>query len=109
GGIAYTIQLPRDAQGQWKPEAIDYWAKFGDRIGTPVSPVAVPAGLGELKIRAVRVRPGIVNLITPEDTNIVLQRIETPRGQGFDLLIATNILVYYDVFKKSLSLSNVAR
>ena len=106
-GIAYTIQLPRDAQGQWKPEAIDYWTKFGDRIGTPVSPVAVPAGLGELKIRAVRVRPAIVNLITPEDTNIVLQRIETPRGQGFDLLIATNILVYYDVFEQSLALANV--
>jgi hypothetical protein len=108
-GIAYTIQLPRDANAQWKPEAIDYWTKFGDRIGTPVTPVAAPEGLGELKTRAVRVRPAIVASITPEDTNIVLQRLEVPRGQGFDLLIATNILVYYDVFEQSLALANIER
>ncbi len=108
-GSPYTIQLPRDAQGQWKAEVIDYWTKFGDRIGTPATPVAAPAGIGELKIRAVRVRPAIVAFITPEDTNIVLQRLETPGGQGFDLLIATNILVYYDVFEQSLALANVER
>lgn len=108
-GIAYTIQVPMDAQEPWKPEAIDYWTKFGDRIGTPVASVAVPPGLGQLKIRAVRVRPGFLALITPEDTNIVLQRIEVPSGQGFDLLIATNILVYYEVFEQSLALANVER
>ena len=108
-GMAYTIQLPRDAQGQWKPEAIDYWAKFGDRIGAPAKPVAVSPGLSDLRIRAVSVRPGIVSLITPEDTNIVLQRLEIPGGQGFDLLIATNILVYYDVFEQSLALANIEK
>ncbi len=108
-GIAYTIQLPRDAQGQWKQEAIEYWTRFGDRIGTPVTPVAAPTGLGDLKIRAVRVRPAIVALITPEDTNIVLQRMEIPGGQGFDLLIATNILVYYEVFEQSLALANIEK
>jgi len=108
-GVAYIIQLPRDAQGQWKPEAIDYWAKFGDRIGAPAKPVVVSPGLGDLRIRAVSVRPGIVSLITPEDTNIVLQRLEIPGGQGFDLLIATNILVYYDVFEQSLALANIEK
>jgi hypothetical protein len=107
--VPYTIQLPRNAQDRWTPEAIDFWAKFGDRIGSAVAPVAVPAGLGELKIRAVRVRPAFLSLITPEDTNIVLQRLEVPSGQGFDLLIATNILVYYDVFEQSLALANVER
>ena len=108
-GMAYTIQLPRDAQGQWKPEAIDYWTRFGDRIGSPAKPAAVSAGLGDLKIRAVSVRPAIVSLITPEDTNIVLQRLEIPVGQGFDLLIATNVLVYYDVFEQSLALANIEK
>jgi hypothetical protein len=108
-GIAYTIQLPRDANAQWNPEAIEYWTKFGDRIGTPVTPVVAPAGIGDVKIRAVRVRPSIVAFITPEDTNIVLQRLEAPSGQGFDLLVATNILVYYDVFEQSLALANVER
>src|SRR4029077_2664362 len=41
--IAYTIQLPREAEAHWKPEAIEYWTKFGDRIGTPVAPAAVPS------------------------------------------------------------------
>lgn len=108
-GIGYTIQLPRDAQGQWKPESIDYWTRFGDRIGAPARPVHVPAGLSDLKIRAVRVRPDVVSLVTPEDTNIVLQRPELPADQRFDLLIATNILVYYDVFAQSLALANVER
>jgi hypothetical protein len=74
-----------------------------------VTPVAAPAGIGDVKVRAVRVRPAIVAFITPEDTNIVLQRLETPGGQGFDLIIATNILVYYDVFEQSLALANVER
>lgn len=108
-GEAYTIQLPRDVQRPWKPEAIDYWSRFGENIGAPVRPVAVPAGIGDLKVRAVRIRPAIVSLITPEDTNIVLQRPEVPAGHGFDLLIATNILVYYDVFEQCLSLANIER
>jgi hypothetical protein len=108
-GIAYTIQLPRDAQGQWKPEAIDYWTRFGDRIGAPARPVVIPAGLSDLRIRAVSVRPAIVSLITAEDTNIVLQRPELSADQRFDLIIATNILVYYEVFEQSLALANVER
>jgi hypothetical protein len=106
-GSAYTIQLPRDAQGQWKPEALDYWARFGDRIGQAAAPVDVPRGIGELKIRAVRVRPSVVSLITPEDVNIVLQHLRLPNAEAFDLVIATNIFVYYDVFEQSLALTNV--
>lgn len=106
--IGYTIQLPRDQQAGWKPEAVAYWEKFGDRISVPASPVTAPAGLGDLKIRAIRVKPAFVTVITPEDANIVLQRVETGE-QGFDLLIATNILVYYDVFEQSLALANVEK
>lgn len=108
-GEGYTIQIPRDARGQWHADAIDYWSRFGDRIGTPVAPVAVPSGIGDLKVRAVRVRPSIVSLVTPEDVNIVLQRLDPQSGAGFDLIVATNVFVYYDVFEQSLALSNVAR
>jgi hypothetical protein len=108
-GEAYTIQLPRDAHSPWKPEAIDYWARFGEQIGKPVAPVAVPPGIGNLKVRAVRVRPTAVSLITPEDVNIVLQRSNVSLANAFDLIIATNIFVYYDVFEQSLALANVER
>jgi len=108
-GGAYTIQLPRDANGRWKPEAVDYWAHFGDRIGQPSVPVEAPRGIGELKIRAVRVRSSVVSLITPEDVNIVLQHLRLPNAESFDLVIATNIFVYYDVFEQSLALANVKK
>ena len=41
----------------------------------------------------------------PYDVNIVLERLTDAR---FDLIIATNILVYYDAFEQSLALANVA-
>jgi hypothetical protein len=108
-GIAYTIQLPRDANAHWKPEVLDYWTKFGGQVGDRVTPVRVPPGAGEVTVRAVRIRPAIVSTITPEDLNIVAQRLELTTGQKFDLIIATNILVYYDVFEQSLALANVER
>ena len=47
--------------------------------------------------------------ITPQDLNIVLQRLEPlAADERFDLIIATNILIYYDVFEQSLALANVA-
>src|SRR5205823_5707707 len=71
-GLSYVVQLPQDPQ--WSREATGYWEIFGNKIGTPAPPVAVPSGAGDLKIRAVRIRPAIVSLVTPEDVNIVLQR-----------------------------------
>ncbi|MBI3650366.1 MAG: hypothetical protein HY231_04895 [Acidobacteria bacterium] len=106
-GQPYIVQLPRDEKGLWKEDAIAYWNRFGDRIGTSATPVAVPPGAIGLKVRAVAIRPEIVRIITPQDLNIVLQRLNRPAGEGFDLIIATNILVYYEVFEQSLALKNV--
>jgi len=108
-GLGYLIQLPRDPQARWKPEAIRYWEHFGDQIGTPARPAAIPASTGSLKIRAVNIRPGIAARITPIDLNIVLQRLDLPQAERFDLMIATNIFVYYDNFEQSLAMSNVER
>jgi hypothetical protein len=107
-GAGYTIQLPRDLEGQWKPDVIDYWGHFGDKIGVTVAPVSVPEGIGAVKLRAIRVRPSIVTMVSAEDTNIVLQSLASPTQQ-FDLLIATNILVYYDVFEQCLALLNIEK
>ena len=43
------------------------------------------------------------------DANIVAQTLDLPPGQGFDLLVATNVLVYYDRFQQALAMANVAR
>jgi SAM-dependent methyltransferase len=108
-GIGYVVQLPRNAHSSWKPETIAYWERLGERIGVPVTPAAVPAGAGDVKVRAVRIRPAVVRSIVPYDLNIVAQRMELRPGEEFDLIVATNILVYYDVFDQSLALKNVER
>jgi predicted TPR repeat methyltransferase len=42
--------------------------------------------------------------IVPEDLDIVAQRID---GPPFDLMVATNVFVYYDRLDQSLALANV--
>jgi hypothetical protein len=106
-GRGYTIQLPRDPSRGWKPELVAYWKRFGDQIGSPATPVAVPASLQGTILRAVRVRPEFVRRMRASDVNVVLQREEAPEDAKFDLMIATNILVYYDTFEQSLALANV--
>ena len=107
-GRAYVLQLPRDAE--WTPELMTYWKRFGDRIGQDVEPVAAPAGVGSIQVRAVRVRPEVVMSTSPQDLNIVLQRLEPlAADERFDLIVATNILLYYDVFEQWLALANVAK
>jgi len=106
-GQSYVVQLPRDLRAGWKPDAIAYWERFGDQIGQPVAPVAVPVNLGQLKLRAVRIRPAIVSRVRPVDANIVLQRLDLGDAERFDLIIATNIFVYYDTLDQSLAVMNV--
>ena len=109
-GQGYVIQLPYDGQAQWKPEAVRYWERFGERVGSPLPPIGpLPPSASALKIRAVRVRPAIASLIAPIDLNIVLQRLDVPPSERFDLIIATNILVYYDTFEQSLAMANIER
>ena len=59
-----------------------------------------------LAIRAVRIRPRTVLRVRAADLNVVLQRLD---GAGYDLIVATNILVYYDLFEQCLALKNVER
>lgn len=40
--------------------------------------------------------------------NIVFQRLELATDQGFDLIIGTNIFIYYDAFEQSLARANIA-
>jgi hypothetical protein len=79
-------------------------------VGEHAAPVAPPPAAGRVDVRAVRIRPDIVQAITPRDLNIILQRPDPlPDGERFDVVIATNILIYYDVFEQSLALANLAR
>jgi len=106
----YLLELPRTLDPPWTPSLVDYWKRFGDKIGEEVKAGAVPPSAGSVQVRAVRVRPAVVLSIIPQDVNIVLQRLEPlAADERFDLIIATNILLYYDVFEQSLALANVAK
>jgi hypothetical protein len=110
-GEAYVLNLPRRLDlFPWSRYLVAYWEQLGDRIGTPAAPVAVPRATADLvRMRAIRVRPDVVQAIAPEDLDIVLQRLEPlAAGDLYDLIVATNVLVYYDVFEQSLALANVA-
>jgi chemotaxis methyl-accepting protein methylase len=72
--------------------------------------MAAPSSAGDVRVRAVRVRPEVVRSIVPRDVNIVLERLEALReNDRFDVIVATNILVYYDAFEQALALANVSK
>lgn len=109
-GGAYVLHLPLNGDERWSAELVKYWERFGDRIGDEVEPVAAPPAAGRVDVRAVRVRPAVVRSIVAQDLNIVLERLEPPDAEDrFDLIIATNILVYYDPFEQALAVANVAK
>jgi chemotaxis methyl-accepting protein methylase len=70
----------------------------------PAPPIA-----GAVRVRAVAVRPSIVTALTPADVNIIVERLPLRDDERFDLIVATNILVYYDAFEQSLALANIAK
>jgi hypothetical protein len=104
----YVIQLPRDVARPWPPELIAYWRSLGDQAGAAVAPIRPPEIFRGLETRAVRIRPDVVLACEPVDLNIVLQRLDLPTADRFDLMVATNIFVYYDAFEQSLALANAA-
>jgi hypothetical protein len=108
-GASYVIQLPLakdEPKHEWQPDFASYWQRFGAAIGKAVPAAPVPAVAGDVRVRAVAIRPSIVSAITARDLNIILERTD---DEPFDLIVATNILVYYDAFEQSLALANITR
>lgn len=107
-GRAYTVQLVLDSSQPWNDDFVSYWKKFGDQIGGPGVAVKVPEEAPEFSIRAIKVRPEAVKRITPSDMNVVFQRAALPPSEQFDLVVGTNVFVYYSAFEQALARSNLA-
>jgi len=108
-GSPYALVLPRNLEQPWTPALVKYWQGLGSRIGAETKGVALPPNAGRVAARSVVVRPPVVLSIRPRDINIVVQRIEPlADAERFDLIVATNILIYYDVFEQSLAVANIA-
>ncbi|HYL84754.1 MAG TPA: hypothetical protein VE263_11010 [Candidatus Angelobacter sp.] len=112
-GEPYVLQLPWYSAGRWTEEFhgkfTSYWQNLGSAIGRPVSAVAVPERAEGIEIRAIEVPPAVVSRVTPVELNIVYQRLELASEERFDLIIGTNVFVYYGAFEQSLVRGNVAR
>jgi hypothetical protein len=106
-GSAYTVQVPLDRDTRWLAETTGYWRSFGSEIGTSVQALSPPPGV-EVRMRAVRIAPDVVRLLRPADLNIVLQHLPLPDDRKLDLMIATNVMLYYEPFEQALALQNIA-
>jgi chemotaxis methyl-accepting protein methylase len=73
----------------------------------PVRPIRPPEIFPGLETRAVSIRPEVIRVCEPVDLDIVLERLNLPAGERFDLMVGTNIFVYYDAFQQTLALENV--
>ncbi len=111
-GRSYTVQLPwnteRPMSDEYRANFTAYWQALGEKIGEPVAPIPVPSAAAGTKTRALKVRPEIVQKVTALDMNVVYQRLDLSSEQAFDLVIGTNIFVYYGEFEQLLARANVA-
>ncbi len=106
-GQSYTIHLPLDGEISWKPEILEYWRRLGEAIGSPV-PATIPPGVGILKLRTVSVRPALVERIAMSDLNVTAQHLVLPDPERFDLVIGTNVFLYYDRLEQGLAMAGVS-
>lgn len=110
-GQGYTIQLLANPSDAWSPAYhtafLEFWQRLGLDIGKPVRPIPVPAAASGIWNRAISVRPNIVKRVMPVDMNIVFQTVPLPPDERFDLIIGTNIFVYYGSFEQSLARANL--
>ena len=108
GGAGYRIQLPIRSNVKWTAEALRYWEHFGAAVGEKTPALPPPPMAGEVKTRAVTVRPAIVLRVRAKRLDVVYERLVLPEAEKFDLIVGTNIFVYYSIFEQSLAELNLA-
>lgn len=104
----YLVQLPLNTSAGWNAEAVSYWNRFGELIGSPADPAAIPSSVHHVNMRAIAVKPQAGGRITASDLDIVAQSIEAAPGQGFDVVVALNALGEFDRVDQSFALANIA-
>lgn len=105
---SYAIQLPLNTDRIWTQEFLKYWENFGSMITTPANPVTT-SNVPGTKLRTVNVRSEFLVKIHSFDTNIVLQSPVLPEKDRYDLIIGTNIFLYYDSFGQALAMRNLEK
>jgi hypothetical protein len=111
-GTPYTIQLPLDPSRPgrvWTPELERYWTQVGSAFDARVPSISPPAELANVRVRAVQVPASVVASLVPFDLDIVVEHLNPAAGERpFDLIVATNVLLYYGAFEQALALRNIS-
>ena len=106
-GAPYTVQLPLRSDINWTPLAFAYWKRAGTTLGRPVAPLKsnrqAPLSYKAIVFPATRVLQ-----VEPVELDVIYQRADLPEQERCDLIIATNMFVYYSGFEQALGMSNVA-
>jgi hypothetical protein len=105
-----NVMIEQDIAGsRLEPALVEYWHRFGDRVGRPITGHVQQASARQVQARSVEVRPEVVLDVTGVELNIVLERISGPDpSRQFDLIVATNVLIYYDTSEQALAVGNMA-
>jgi SAM-dependent methyltransferase len=93
--------IREDANVRLAPEYRDYFAQLGRAIGETRDETSTNGNLRA----TVRVGPAAARTLDAERLDIVTERLASP---AFDLVIATNILPYFDDTELTLALANIA-
>jgi hypothetical protein len=105
-GRPYVLHLAADGR-PWTEGAKAYWSTFGIGIGDETTPPAAAVAARQIALRSVAVRPEWTKRLTVIDANIVCQRIDFAPHERVDLLVATNILLYYGEAEQALAVANM--
>jgi hypothetical protein len=83
-----------------------YFARLGGAAGEAVGgATAIDADSGRLR-KTVRIRAAAARVLAAETLDVVTERLD---GPPFDLIVATNILPYFDDVELMLAMGNVGR
>jgi hypothetical protein len=106
-GQSYRIVLPWNTNAAALPEALAYWERAGRHVGTATA-AGAPKDQPGVRVRAVDVSAAVARRVQPITANVVYDRLRPARQELFDLVVATNVLVYYDTFEQSLAAASIA-
>jgi hypothetical protein len=98
-GVSETREQPFSADYR------DYVRALGGAIGSAVSPP--PAVAADRRYQhSIAVRDAIRRAMSADRLNVITERLAD--GSGFDLIVVTNVLTYFDDRQLALALANIA-
>jgi hypothetical protein len=103
-GDPYVLRLPYNPGEKWTLSFVSYWKSFGDWIGSEAPAAKPPEAVKGIELRGVAVKQQVATRIVPADFNMVTERWP---GPPFDLVIATNVFIYYDRLDKALAFAGI--